>query len=84
MQQCSCGGVANGGACLYDVCNICGRHYTDGGNHCRPKRGTRQYPCGHAWVSIQKSRAAVRKRRRFDAEYESALASLARWNAARA
>ena len=85
MQKCSCGGIVNGwGDCSHWVCGICGRHYTDSGYHVRRVRGTRFYPCGHEWVSIQKARGAVRKHDRFNREYEAALASLARWNAARA
>lgn len=84
MRKCICGGIANGGPCPYDVCGICGRHYTDSGYHARPKRGTRQYPCGHAVVSAQKSRAAVRKQERFREAYEREYLKMQQWNARRA
>lgn len=80
MRQCICGGCANGSPCGYDVCPICSRHYTDSGNHVTPKRGTRQYPCGHTVVSAALARG---RKRSFSirARYAAAeRAALARWN----
>ena len=84
MQRCTCGGTANGGPCPYDVCGVCGRHYTDSGYHARPRRGTNQYPCGCLVISAPKAHAAARKQRRFAQEYERELLKMQQWNAQRA